>query len=159
MEVFEAIVKRRSIRKYLDKEVEEEKIMKILEAARWAPSARNVQPWQFIVVKDKERRKELEKIAYNQRFVGEAPVIIVVCNKKGESLVNVGLAMQNICLEAFELGLGSCIVGWFDKERAKEFLKVPDEYDVCYLIPIGYPAEIGVSNRKKLKEIVHREEW
>lgn len=159
MEVFEAIRKRRSIRKYFDKQVEEEKIMKILEAARWAPSARNTQPWQFIVVKDKERRKELAKIAYNQKFIEEAPVIIVVCGEKAENLVNIGLAMQNICLEAFELGLGSCIVGWFDKEKAREFLKVPDEYDVCYLIPIGYPAEIGVSSRRELKEIIHREEW
>jgi nitroreductase len=159
MEVFEAILKRRSIRKYLDKPIEKEKIIKILEAARWAPSGGNRQPWRFIIVKNKERRIKLSEIAYNQKFIKEAPLIIAICNKKDESLTNIGLSMQNICLEAFDLGLGSCIIGWFNKEEARKFFNIPEEYDVCYLITIGYPAEKPISNRKNLEEIVYEEEW
>jgi nitroreductase len=159
MEVFEAILKRRSIRKYLDKPIEKEKIIKILEAARWAPSGGNRQPWRFIIVKNKERRIKLSEIAYNQKFIKEAPLIIAICNKKDESLTNIGLSMQNICLEAFDLGLGSCIIGWFNKEEARKFFNIPEEYDICYLITIGYPAEKPISNRKNLEEIVYEEEW
>jgi nitroreductase len=158
MEVFEAILKRRSIRKYLDKPIEKEKIIKILEAARWAPSGGNRQPWRFIIVKNKERRIKLSEIAYNQKFIKEAPLIIAICNKKDESLTNIGLSMQNICLEAFDLGLGSCIIGWFNKEEARKFFNIPEEYDICYLITIGYPAEKPISNRKNLEEIVYEEE-
>ena len=159
MEVFEAILKRRSIRKYLDKLIEEEKIIKILEAARWAPSGGNRQPWRFIIIKNKERRIKLSEIAYNQKFVKEAPLVIAICNKKGESLANIGLSMQNICLEAFDIGLGSCIIGWFNKEEARKFFNIPEDYEICYLITIGYPAEKPTSNRKKLEEIVYEEEW
>ncbi|MEM3407247.1 MAG: nitroreductase family protein [Nitrososphaerota archaeon] len=159
MEVFEAILKRRSIRKYLNKPIEEEKIIKILEAARWAPSGGNRQPWRFIIIRNEEKKIELSKIAYNQKFIKEAPLVIAICNKKDESLANIGLAMQNICLEAFDLGLGSCIIGWFNKEEARKFFNIPEEYDICYLITIGYPAEKPTSNRKKLEEIVYEEEW
>jgi nitroreductase len=159
MEVFHAILGRRSIRNYLDKPVEDEKLLKVLEAARWAPSSRNTQPWTFIVVKNEETRKKLKELAYGQDFVHQAPVVLVVCTKEGSNWVNIGLAIQNICLEAYELGLGTCIVGWFDREKTKELLGVPNGWEVAYLIPLGYPAESPKSNRRKLDEIIRWEKW
>ncbi len=159
MTVFQVILGRRSIRKYLDKPVEDDKLLKILEAARWAPSSRNSQPWAFVVVKNEETRRKLKELAYGQDFILQAPVVIAVCSKKGSNWVNLGLTMQNICLEAYELGLGTCIVGWFDREKAKELLGVPDGWEVAYLISPGYAATSPKSTRKKLEEITHWEGW
>lgn len=159
MEVFEAIKGRRSIRNYLDKEVEEEKLKKILEAARWAPSGSNRQPWHFIVVQKQMHRKQLRKAAHDQAFVEEAPIVIVVCTNEGANMVNIGLAMQNICLEAYALGLGTCIVGWFESDEVDELLEIPKKFTSAYLIPLGYPKEEPTSDRKDLEDIVHYEKW
>lgn len=159
MSILKVIKERRSIREYAEKEVEKEKIRKVLEAGRWAPSGNNQQPWRYIVVTKNETRKKLMKAAHNQSFIREAPVVIVVCNEKGSNLVNIGLTLQNICLEAYALGLGSCIVGWFKKERVEELLAIPREYEAAYLVPIGYPAEEPTKSRKKLEELVHYETW
>ncbi len=159
MQVLQAILSRRSIRKYLKKPVEEDKLLRVLEAARWAPSSRNTQPWAFIVVRSEGMREKFKELAYGQNFILEAPVVIVVCSRNGSNWVNLGLTIQNICLEAYELGLGTCIVGWFDRRKAKELLDVPDGWNVAYLVPLGYPAESPKSRRKKLEEIVHYEKW
>ncbi len=84
---------------------------------------------------------------------------MIVCCIRGSNWVNIGLTMQNICLESYELGLGTCIVGWFDREKTKELLGVPNDWDVAYLIPLGYPAEFPRSKRRKLEEIIHWERW
>ncbi|NIQ07938.1 MAG: nitroreductase [Candidatus Korarchaeota archaeon] len=159
MEVLDAIKERRSIRKYQPRAVEEEKINKVLEAGRWAPSGSNRQPWRFVVVTKDRLREKLRNVAHDQSFVEDAPVVLVICNKKGANLVNLGLAMQNMCLAAYALGLGTCIVGWFDKEPVQHLLRIPEAYEPSYLIPMGYPAEEPTKGRKPFEELVHFETW
>ena len=155
MEVFRAIIKRKSIRKFDTKKPVDDKIIGLLiYAATQAPSAGNTQEWVFIVVRDEERRKRIAKICYNQEFVGEAPVIIVVCgNEKKIELMygergkkmylyqDTAAAIENLLLLATSLGLGSCWVGAFDEEELKEVLELPENIKPLAVIPIGYPAE------------------
>jgi len=149
----ELIKKRRSIRKFSDKEVEDEKLKQILTAAMVAPSARNIRPWEFIVVKDKETRRKLAKLRSSGRFIREAPATIVVLGKESESnlwLQDCSLAASHIYLETVNQGLGTCWVNAVgsktddggDAEKAfKEVLDVPVEVRILGLFPIGYPAE------------------
>ncbi|MGQ9788819.1 MAG: nitroreductase family protein [Candidatus Hadarchaeaceae archaeon] len=145
MEAFEAIRARRSVRSYLDIPVSEDKIKKILEAARLAPSAKNVQPWYFVVVTDAEKR---ERIARSGRFAGflkEAPVVIAGCGDVKSSpkwhVVDVSIAMQNMVIAATAEGLGTCWVGSFDEGLVKEILKIPERYKVVALLALGYPRK------------------
>ncbi len=117
MDVFAAISQRVSVRAYKEKDVEEDKLKKILEAARLSPSAGNRQEWKFIVVKNKETKKKLAKAAFGQSFIGEAPVVIVTCGTETKSVmgcgqpthtVDVSLACAYMILQAYELGLGTC---------------------------------------------------
>ncbi|MGQ9513980.1 MAG: nitroreductase family protein [Thermoproteota archaeon] len=163
MDVYKAISVRRSIRKYKPDPIPEDVLLKILEAARLAPSAGNRQPWRFVVVKDKDRRNELSKAANNQGFIAEAPVIIVVL---GESNISRWykqdpmIAAEHICLEATELGLGTCWIGAFSEPEVKKVLKIPEESSVICLLPLGYPAESPLAReRKRLEEIFFREEY
>lgn len=154
MELDEAITNRRSIRKFITKPVEEEKIFKIIDAARWAPSAGNLQEWQFIIVRDKGKKLQLAEAALGQYWISQASVIIVVCTKDDKVLRiygevgkrkyifhDAGLAMQNMLLTAHSLGLGACVVGAFDDEAVARILRVPENVTIHALIPIGYPAE------------------
>ncbi|MCW1296740.1 MAG: nitroreductase family protein [Candidatus Parvarchaeota archaeon] len=154
METLEAIKTRRSIRKFLAKPVEEEKLIQILDAARWAPSAGNTQDWMFIVVKDKGKKIQLAEIALGQFWMVNADLFIVVCTnlnkikfaygKRGEELYSIQdatAAIQNILLAAHDLGLGACWVGAFDEAGAARILKIPEEFRPLAIIPIGYPAE------------------
>ena len=118
MEVFEAISKRKSIRKYQNKEIEDEKLDKILESARIAPSAANRQEWKFIVVKNQETRDKLVEAANGQKFVGQAPVTIVACSTESERVmpcgqyaytVDLSIAVSFMILEATELGSGNLL--------------------------------------------------
>jgi nitroreductase len=163
MDVIEAIRKRRSIRKYQDREVENEKLDLLLEAARLAPSAKNKQNWKFIVVKDKKVKKQLVPACKNQKFVGEAPVVIAgiadpTVNKWYK--IDMGIAFEHIALEAVELGLGTCWIGAFYEDQVKKVLNVPDELEVVVLITIGYPAEQPEKRpRKNINEIVMYEKF
>lgn len=154
MDLFEAIFDRRSIRKFLDKPVEEEKILKIIDAGRWAPSAGNIQDWQFIVVRDKEQRVKLSEACLGQYWISNAQVIIVVCSKTSKlrriygdtgksvySLMDCLLASENMLLAAHALGLGSCFIPTVDYDSIKRILEIPENVRVYCLIPIGYPAE------------------
>ncbi|MEM2088210.1 MAG: nitroreductase family protein [Thermoproteota archaeon] len=170
MDVFEAIRTRRSIRSYLDKPVEKEKLLRILEAARLAPSAVNRQPWEFIVVTDPKIKEKL-KSAYPRDWFYSAPVIIVACvspskawvRKDGEEYwkVDVAIAMQNLILAAWAEGLGTCWIGAFDEYEVKKNLGIPQDMRVVVMTPLGYPAEEKepVTDRKPLSEIVHYEHW
>ena len=171
MDVFEAIKKRRSVRAYESKPVPEEKLMKILEAGRLAPSAGNIQPWHFIVVRSAEKRKRLAKARW-AKFLAEAPVVIVGCGDQKASpkwfMVDVAIAMQNMVLTATNEGLGTCWVGSFNEDEVKELLKIPENHKVVALLAVGYPREkldlTGkilhlVRRRKKLEEIVSFEEF
>jgi len=170
MEVFTIIRKRRSIRLYEKKPVEKEKLNRILEAGRLAPSADNKQPWRFIVVTD-DKVKEKLRTAYDEEWFVTAPVIIIGCAVPEEAwvrmdgqeywMVDVAIAMQNMILTATELGLGTCWIADFDEKAAQKALKLPPGIRVVAMTPLGYPAEEKhpLTNRKSLSEIVHYEHW
>ena len=170
MGVFEAIQKRRSVRKYQNQPVEKEKIAKVLEAARLGPSAANSQPCHFIVVTDSKVRESLRD-AYNADWFLKAPVIIVVCANPKESWrrrdgdeywkVDGAIAMQNLILTATELGLGTCWVVSFDEKELKKSLNIPKDFKVVAMTPLGFPDEIKgpVTDRKPLEAMVHSEKW
>lgn len=154
MYIFDAIMKRRSIRRFEKKPVDDKLIGVILYMATQAPSAGNIQEWEFVVVKDEEQKKKLAKAALSQDFIAEAPVVIVVCanlartslryGKRGETLYGIqdtALAIQNMMLAAQGLGLGSCFVGAFEEDTVSNIIELPDNLRPVAIIPIGYPAE------------------
>jgi len=164
MDVFAAISRRRSVRAYKPAQVEEEKLKKILEAARLAPSANNWQDWKFVIVREKELRKKLARVAFGQSFIGEAPVVIVACGTEPKAMmacgqptstVDVCIACAFMILEACEQGLGTCWIGAFREDEVKKILKIPDPVRVVAVIPLGYPDESpSQSERKDFDEIV-----
>jgi nitroreductase len=170
--VFEVVQKRRSIRAYAPTPVPKEKLLKVLEAGRLAPSASNVQPWHFVVVTDGEKRKRLSETGVFARFLAEAPVAIVGCGDEKASpkwyVVDVAIALQSIVLTATGEGLGTCWVGSFDEAKVKELLKIPENFRVVAILALGYPREkldiVGkilrfVRRRKPLKKIASMDEY
>ena len=171
MDIYKAISERTSIRSYLPKPVEQEKLDRILDAARLAPSGKNGQPWIFIVVKDEETRTKLVPACKNQGFIAEAPVIIVACGREEHAYkkmggywnslpVDIGIALEHLMLAAIAEGLGTCWIGAFIEEEVRAILRVPNEVSIVALTPVGYPAaEKKPRPRKDLGEIVMREQW
>jgi len=173
MDVLEAIKGRRSIRAFKNTEIPEETIMKLIDSARWAPSAGNIQPWEFVIVRKPENKKKLAEAALNQSFIEEAPVVIAVCADEASSSRSYGLrgktlyclqdtaaAIQNIHLAAYSLGLGTCWIGAFREEKAREALNVPSALRPIAIIPIGYPAESPQPrNRRSVDQITHYESF
>jgi nitroreductase len=171
MDVFEAIQERRSIRSYQAKPVEREKLEKILEAGRLAPSAKNIEPWHFIAVTDAEKREALSGGKW-ATFLVQAPLVIVACGDKKASpewyAIDVALAVENMILVATSLGLGTCCVGSFNEKDVKTALKIPENFEVLVMLAVGYPGDhIDLSskllnlvqNRKTLSEVVSEEEY
>ena len=170
----ELVRSRRSIRRYLDKPVEKEKVLTCIEAARLAPSADNVQPWRFLIIDDPELKARFAKevfsgIYFVSRFAGQAPVLImilarldIIANRIGKQiqdisfyLIDIGIAGEHIVLQAEELGLGTCWIAWFNPRKARKFFKIPRKYKIVSLMAMGYyekrpPKE---KKRKKLEEI------
>lgn len=170
MDVMEAIRKRYSVRNYQDRAVEKEKLDSVLEAARLAPSASNRQEWRFVVVRDKDARQRLMKAAKNQPFVGEAPVVIACCAKTDNHImtcgqicypIDIAIAMEHMALEATHQGLGTCWVGAFHEDQAKEILGIPEDIRVVELLALGYPAKSSTpaKDRLSIEEIVMHERW
>lgn len=169
MNVFEAIKKRRSVRAYKDTPVPKEKILKIIEAARLAPSAGNRQPWRFIVVTRKDLRERLMEASFGQKFVGEAPVVIAAIGLRPEHkmecdvpsyAVDLAIAVDHMTLVACEEGLGTCWIGAFRQDEVRKILRVPSKYKVVALLTLGYPADKPSPKvRKPLEEIVCWEEF
>ncbi|MFH1784222.1 MAG: nitroreductase family protein [bacterium] len=170
MQVREAIRKRRSVRSYQKKEVEMEKLECVLEAARLAPSAKNLQEWRFVVVKEEKTRKALSEAANNRALVGEAPVIIACCAETDDYVmrcgqlaypIDVAIAIDHMTLQAVEEGLGTCWIGSFHEDKVREILKIPDNIKVVELLLLGYPEPVQdkPKNRHQLQEIVMYEEW
>jgi len=170
MDVMDAIRSRKSVRAYLDKPIEDEKLNTVLEAGRLAPSASNRQEWRFVIVRDAGTRKKLAAVAGGQAFVGEAPVVIVACAvtdghvmKCGQLSypIDVAISLDHITLAAAEQGLGTCWIGLFDEQKVKELLEIPEQVRVVELMPLGYPADpsIRVKKRLALTEIVRYEYW
>jgi len=170
MNVVEAIKKRASVRSYLDKPIEDEKLNAVLEASRLAPSAGNRQEWRFVIVREGEVRRKLGEAANGQSFVGEAPVVIVACAVTDGHVmscgqpcypIDVAIALDHISLAAVEYGLGTCWIGAFNEKKVKEILGVPDEIRVVELMPLGYPVYKSVKEKSRLplKRIVKYERW
>ena len=168
MDVLSVIQGRRSIRKYSNKPIEDEKLLRVLEAARLSPSARNQQNWKFIIVKDSKIRKKLTK-AIGQPFVGEAPIILVCCGTQPESImrggqprytVDLSIATAYMILEAYVQGLGTCWLGSFDESMVKDVLDIPENVRVVAITPLGYPAESPSQKpRKRLEEIISYDKY
>ena len=159
-----SIKERFSVRKFKDMEIESEKIDIILKAAQLAPSARNYQPWKFVVIRDKSLRNKLTDICKGQKFVSEAPITIAICcnnldytmtcGEKGYT-IDGAIAGEHIALQAVELGLGSCWIGAFYQDEMAKLINLPEDYRVVSLLPIGYPAvERKTRVLKNIDEIV-----
>ena len=170
MDVYEAIVRRKSVRGFKDEEVPEEIISRLLEAARLAPSASNRQEWRFVVVRDPAMRSQLVEAARGQKFVGEAPVVLACCAETDEHVmacgqlcypIDVAIAMDHITLCATVEGLGTCWIGAFDEDRVKKLLGIPSPIRVVGLLPVGYPTDSSSVKKKRLplEEIVKYERW
>lgn len=157
MACIDKILTRRSIRKYKNKDIPEDILFKILEAGRLAPSAKNKQPWHFIVVKDLELKKKLSTGRWNT-FIKDSPVCIVGCGDTKISpkwyTIDVTIALQNMVLAASCLGIGSCWIGDFKEDEVKELLKIPKHLRVVALITLGYPDEKPEPfGKRELKDI------
>ena len=169
MDFFDAVKNRRSIRKYKDRPVEPEKLRKILDSARIAPSARNRQPWKFIVVSDSDVKRKVYKAARNQEFVLEAPVIIAavgyptdyVCgNGNIAHQVDLGIVGEHIALSASALGLGTCWIAAFYQGKMRKALEIPEDAHIVAIFALGYPDEMPKPLvRKPLDSIVYENKW
>jgi len=171
MDVLEAIKGRRSVRAFKNEDVSEEIVEKLVDAARCAPSAGNIQPWEFIIIRKAEIKRRLAEAALWQSFIEEAPVVIVVCadetrsshgyGARGKTLYciqDTAAAIQNILLAAYSFGLGTCWVGAFKEEEARETLKIPQGIRPVAIVPVGHPAESPSPRSKRpLAHVVHYE--
>ncbi len=169
MDVMEAIKARYSVREYQTKDVEEDKLMRLMEAARFAPSAKNFQEWRFVIVQNQQTRNALMQAAKGQEFVGQAPVVLACCAVTDNHVmscgqlcypIDVAIAIEHIALQAVTEGLGTCWIGAFYEDQVKQILGIPDEVRVVELLTVGYPADEPLSkNRLPLEKIVMGERW
>lgn len=173
MDIFEVFRERRSIRKYTDQPVAEETICQILDAARLAPSWKNMQCWRFLVLRGESDRARLSEAVPNdnpgRKAITAAPVVILVCADPQESDVENGIpyfvadcaiAFEHMCLAASALGLGTCWMGWYDEEKIKQLFDIPAKYRVVGFTPLGYPNQQPKPRpRKELSEIAFFDKW
>ena len=175
MDFFELVMKRKSVRSFSEKNITDSDLHKCVEAARMAPSACNSQPWKFILIKDKKKKEELVKAAVNglytdkigpNKLLFEAPVIVALVVEKMKltaksgalikgtdySLIDVGIAGEHFILQATELGIGTCWVGWFNEKKVKKALQIPKYLRVPCLIAMGYPKN-EMERKKKRKDL------
>ena len=174
MKFLDLVKARQSVREYLSKEVERDKIERCLEAARLAPSANNSQPWSFIVVedprlKDAVARNTFDKLISFNRFSLQAPVLILIISERPSffsrigsaikdkqfSLIDIGITAEHFCLQATEEGLGTCMLGWFNEKGVKALLNISPSKRVELIITMGYPMsdEIQPKERKEIDQI------
>lgn len=167
-EVFETIKKRRSIRKYIDKPIEKEKLDKIIEAARLAPSATNRQLWRFVMVTDKELISKIagDCLGFINKWAATAPLLVIGCSAKKRNMaqkiadkiigvdfgvIDVSIAMEHMVLEAQELGLSSCWIGWFHADKLKSLVsEISPQWSIVSVLAIGYPDESYIPRERKL---------
>ncbi len=177
MEFFDVVAARKSIRDYQQKPVEPEKLNRILEAARQAPSWGNKQACRYIIVTDKKKIDEIGGTLLG--FIKQAPILVIACadpkasgshNNMDYYLVDVGIALQQLVLAATNEGLGTCWIGGHDEAKIKQLLSIPQNIKVVAITPIGYPAgaslkskfiisAVGADKRKPIDAIVHKEQW
>ncbi len=170
MNVHEAIRNRKSVRQYEDRPVEQDKLDRILSAGRLAPSAKNIQEWRLVVVRDPDTRSKLSVAAKGQESVAAAPVVIVCCAENTNYVMTCGQAaypidlaicIDHMTLAAIEEGLGSCWIGAFYEDRVKEILAIPEHVRVVEMLLLGYavdPTPVD-KNRKPVEDFVHWERW
>ena len=161
---------RQSVRKYSNTPVEKEKIQVLIEAVQFSPSACNSQPWKLVIVDDPELKDKVARTTFNNtvsfnKFAVEAPVIAVLVIEKpkliakiGGSIKNqeypeydIGIAASHFCLQAADLGLGTCMIGWFDEKKIKRLLQIPKKRKIALVITLGYPPE-DYKMRKKIRK-------
>lgn len=162
MSLLDTIKSRRSVRAYKAERIPADKLEKLLEAARLAPSARNLQAWKFLVVDDEAIKKQLVPACNNQPSVGSASHVIAGIGDPSLKWhqVDLAIALEHIVLEAAELGLGTCWIGAFSEDDVKKVLKVPLDKKVVALLTVGYPDESPAARpRKGLDEIVAYNEY
>ena len=174
MDFFEVVENRHSIRRFQrDQEIPEEDLKKILEMGIKAPSAGNRQSWDFIIIRDKEIKKQLVRAALGQSFIAQAPVVVVVCANKERSATVYGnrgrevyciqdtaAAIQTMLLSITALGYGSCWIGAFNEEAVREVLKIPEGIRPMAILPIGVPVKIPPATpRISLQELIHNETY
>jgi nitroreductase len=169
MELIRAIRERRSIRAYRDEPVEREKLLRVLEAGRLAPSSRNEQEWKFVVVQKKETIEKLYHACREEGFVKEAPVVIAACGTKADYVmrcgqpahsIDVSIAVTHMILRAADLGLGTCWLGSFYEDKVKEALGIPPEVRVVAVVTLGYSRfQPQPTSRKRLEDIVCFDRW
>lgn len=169
MDFAQLILQRESVRKYVNRPVEKEKIERIMESCRMAPSACNAQPWRFVVVTDPDLKDKVARATTGpatpiNRFAPQASVIVALVaeppnwlSKIGSSikdkdyyLMDIGIVADHFCLQAADLGLGSCMIGWFDEKKVRELLHIPGKRRIPLLITLGYPAK--EKTRKKIRK-------
>jgi len=168
MTVFEAIERRYSCRAYKELPIEPYKLTRVLEAARLAPSANNLQDWRFVVVTDEPARSKLAEAAGNQMFIADAPVIIVACSNSNHVMrcgqavgpIDVAIALEHIALQAVEEGLATCWIGSFSPDKVQQILQIPQDIVIIELMSLGYPADKQKKpNRLNIGRIVSYEKW
>lgn len=168
MAVLEAIRKRYSCRSYQTKKIEHEKMTQVLEAARLAPSAKNLQDRRFVVVTDEKLKSQVAAAANEQMFLAAAGAIIVGCSNDeyvmrcGQRIgpIDVAIALDHISLQATELGLATCWIGSFSTEKIKSLLNIPDDIEVVELMAVGYAADARKEpTREPIEKIVRYEKW
>ncbi|MDH5200413.1 MAG: nitroreductase family protein [Candidatus Bathyarchaeota archaeon] len=173
MRIPDIIRERKSVRAFTAQEVSDEEAETLVEAACLAPSAGNLQPWEFVVVRDPGVKNRLVDAAHGQSFISEAPVVFVVCAVPGRSasgygsrgrelycLQDTAAAVQNLLLTATANGLGSCWIGAFDEGRAADALGLPEGVRPVAIVPVGYPAESPRQRpRRPVKQVTHWDRW
>ena len=168
MTVFEVIKKRYSCRTYQDKPIEQDKLDQIFEAARQAPSAKNLQDWRFVVVTDKKIKQQVTGCTNHQDAFGQAGAIIAACSVCGETMkcgqriapIDVSIALEHIALMATELGLATCWIGSFDAEKVRQVLEIPKDVAIIELMALGYPEKgCRQTAREPMKGIVCHDKW
>jgi len=169
MRVLEAILKRYSCRAYADRAVEAEKLAQVFEAARLAPSAKNLQDWRFVAVTDNEKRSRLAAVTNRPEVFAKTGLMIVACSNSdyvmtcGQAVgpIDVAIALEHISLQATELGLGTCWLGSFDAEKVREILGIPQGVAIIELMALGYPEGEGGrrTGREPIEKIVCYDEW
>lgn len=172
MEFAELIKTRQSVRKYQPQPVESEKLRTLIEGVRLAPSASNSQPWKLIIVDDPPLKDQVARATFSQsvsfnKFAPEAPVLAVLTIEKAPmltqiggwlkkrpfALIDIGIAAAHFCLQATELGLGTCMLGWFDEHAIQQILHIPRATRIGLVITLGYPVENEPVRTKKRKDV------
>jgi len=170
MDIYEAVKTRKSVRSYQSREVPDDVLTRILDAARLAPSANNFQEWRFVVARDPKTRHSIAQAACRQTFVGEAPVVLACCAKDSRHVMTCGqpsypidaaIAIDHITLCAAAEGLGTCWIGAFYEDEVKQILGIPSGIRVVALLPLGYPQDPQPVRklRLSLERIVSYDSW